>query len=140
MNASVPNETNLIDRVRVVSRLALGLVWLYEGVVPKLFFVRADQIELVRNSGLSFGAPELILHAMGLSQALLGIWLLVGFAERAAAAITTAWMCVLIVLVARGNPAMLTDPYGALIKDGCLIACAYTVWVLSPEKRATPRT
>ena len=37
-------------------------------------------------------------------------------------------MVILIVLVARANPAMLTDPYGALIKDLCLIACAFTVW------------
>ncbi|MBA2242652.1 MAG: hypothetical protein H0W04_07150 [Chthoniobacterales bacterium] len=55
-------------------------------------------------------------------------------AERLAAVFATAWMCVLIVLVAQGNPALLTDPFGALIKDVCLIACAYTVWVLSPEK------
>ena len=34
--------------------------------------------------------------------------------------------------VAMANPAMLTDPYGALIKDLCLTACAYTVWSLSP--------
>jgi hypothetical protein len=42
-------------------------------------------------------------------------------------------MWILIVLVAMANPAMLTDPYGALIKDLCLTACAYTVWSLSPS-------
>jgi hypothetical protein len=41
-------------------------------------------------------------------------------------------MWILIVLVAMANPAMLTDPYGALIKDLCLTACAFTVWSLSP--------
>ncbi len=136
MKAFQPNETSRIDRVRVVSRLALGFVWLDEGLVPKLLFVRPDQIELVRNSGFSFGAPELTLHAMGVAQAACGLWLLIGVAERAAAAVVTAWMCVLIVLVARGNPLMLTDPYGALVKDLCLIACAYTVWTLSAEKSA----
>ncbi|MBA2586084.1 MAG: DoxX-like family protein [Chthoniobacterales bacterium] len=137
MKAFQPNETSRIDRVRVVSRLALGFVWLDEGLVPKLLFVRPDQIELVRNSGFSFGAPELTLHAMGVAQAACGLWLLIGVAERAAAAVVTAWMCVLIVLVARGNPLMLTDPYGALVKDLCLIACAYTVWTLSAEKSAS---
>lgn len=124
----------IVDRVRVVSRTALGLVWLYEGIVPKLLFPRPEQTALVRASGLSFAAPGLILQLMGAAQALVGIWLLSGIAERAAAVFATAWMCVLIVLVARGNPAMLTDPFGALAKDLCLIACAYTVWVLSPEK------
>jgi hypothetical protein len=28
---------------------------------------------------------------------------------------------------------MLTDPYGALVKDYCLIACAITVWLLAPR-------
>ena len=128
------SSTSTIDRVRIVSRTALGLVWLYEGVVPKLLFPRPAQTELVRNSGLSFGAPDLTLQLMGVAQALVGVWLLSGIAERIAAAFATAWMCVLIVLVARGIPAMLTDPFGALAKDLCLIACAYTVWVLSPKR------
>ncbi len=127
----------LIDRVRIVSRSALGLVWLYEGIIPKLLFPRPEQTELVRNSGLSFGAPVLMLQAMGIGQALVGVWLLSGIAERIAAAFATAWMCLLIVLVARGNSAMLTDPFGALAKDLCLIACAYTVWVLSPSNSAS---
>ena len=127
-------STSTIDRVRIVSRTALGLVWVYEGVVPKLLFPRAEQTELVRNSGLSFGAPELTLQLMGVAQALVGVWLLSGIAERFAATFATAWMCVLIILVARGIPAMLTDPFGALAKDLCLIACAYTIWVLSPKK------
>ena len=60
-------------------------------------------------------------------------WLLTGFAERMAVAIATLGMWILIVLVAMANPAMLTDPFGALIKDLCLTACAYTVWSLSPS-------
>jgi hypothetical protein len=114
------------------SRLALGAVWLYEGLVPKLLFVRPDEVELVRRSGLYFGTPEFFLQLLGAAQAAFAIWLLVGFAQRMAVAIATIGMWVLIVLVAMANPAMLTDPYGALIKDLCLTACAYTVWSLSP--------
>jgi hypothetical protein len=33
---------------------------------------------------------------------------------------------------------MLTDPYGALVKDCCLIACAITVWMLAPAKYGNP--
>jgi uncharacterized membrane protein YphA (DoxX/SURF4 family) len=114
------------------SRLALGAVWFYEGLVPKLLFVRPDQVELVRRSGLYFGTPEFFLQLLGAAQVAFAIWLLAGFAERLAVAIATLGMWILIVLVAMANPAMLTDPYGALIKDLCLTACAYTVWSLSP--------
>lgn len=121
-----------MDPVRIICRVALGLVWLYEGLVPKLLFVRPDQIDLVERSGLYFATPELFLQLLGAAQVVCGLWLLAGFAERLAVFIATAGMVILIVLVARANPAMLTEPYGALIKDLCLIACAFTVWTLSP--------
>jgi uncharacterized membrane protein YphA (DoxX/SURF4 family) len=121
-----------MNSARIICRLALGIVWLYEGLVPKLLFVRSDQIDLVRRSGLYFGTPEFFLQLLGVAQVVCALWLLAGFAERLAVFIATTGMVVLIVLVARANPAMLTDPYGALIKDLCLIACAFTVWALSP--------
>ena len=119
------------ERVRIACRIALGLVWLYEGLVPKLLFIRADQIDLVQRSGLYFGTPGSFLKLLGIAQVAFAIWLLAGYAERLAVAVATLGMAILIVLVAGNNPWMLTDPYGALIKDLCLIACAYAVWVLS---------
>lgn len=121
-----------MNAVRIICRLALGVVWLYEGLVPKLLFVRQDQIDLVERSGLFIGTPEFFLQLLGVGQVVCGLWLLAGFAERLAVFTATTGMVILIVLVARANPAMLTDPYGALIKDVCLIACAFTVWTLSP--------
>lgn len=120
-----------MNRVRIVCRVALGGVWLYEGLVPKLLFIRPDQLDLVQRSGLYFGTPEHFLQLLGLAQVAFALWLLAGFAERLAVAVATMGMAILIVLVVRGNPWMLTDPYGALIKDLCLFACAYTVWSLS---------
>lgn len=128
-----------MKRAVTISRLSLGLVWLYEGLVPKLLFVRADEVELVRRSGIYFGTPEFFLQLLGAAQVVFAIWLLIGFAERLAVAIATLGMWTLIVLVALANPSMLTDPYGALIKDLCLTACAYTVWSLSPLTARQPR-
>ena len=122
------------DRVRVTCRLALGAVWLYEGLVPKLLFVRPDQLDLVQRSGLYFGTPQQFLQLLGLAQVIFALWLLAGVAERLAVGIGTLGMMVLIVLVAGNNPWMLTDPYGALIKDLSLIACAYAVWSLAPTE------
>jgi uncharacterized membrane protein YphA (DoxX/SURF4 family) len=127
-----------MNAVRLVCRLALGVVWVYEGLVPKLLFVRQDQIDLVERSGLFVGTPEFFLQLLGVAQVVCGLWLLAGFAERLAVFIATSGMVILIVLVACANPAMLTDPYGALIKDVCLIACAFTVWTLSPWRWRKP--
>lgn len=121
---------------KLTARVALGLVWFYEGLVPKILFLRADEIELVRKSGLMWRTPEFTLMVMGIAQIFLGVWLIVGWAERLAVAVATGWMVILILLVAAENPGMLTDPYGALIKDFCLVACATTVWILGPIKGA----
>jgi hypothetical protein len=121
--------------IKMVSRVALGIVWLYEGLVPKLLFLRGDEIELVQKSHLVWRTPEFTLQAMGVAQIAVGIWLIVGFAERTAVAVATLWMSILIALVASGIPAMLADPYGALVKDFCLFACAIAVWLLAPVTR-----
>jgi peptidoglycan/LPS O-acetylase OafA/YrhL len=118
--------------IKVISRVALGLVWLYEGLVPKLLFLRADELGLVRKSGVFWRTPEWTLQVLGVAQIAFGLWLIIGRAERLAVATATIWMFVLILLVAGCNPSMLTDPYGALVKDLCLIACAITVWMLAP--------
>lgn len=126
-----------ITRVKVAARIALGLIWLYEGIVPKLLFLQADQVELVRRSGIWWHSPQGTLQVLGVAQVAVGCWLLIGRAERIAAVIATGWMCALIILVARNNPTLLVDPYGALVKDLSLIASAYTVWILSDKTRAT---
>jgi uncharacterized membrane protein YphA (DoxX/SURF4 family) len=123
-----------ITRDQLISRIALGLVWLYQGVVPKILFPRADEIGLVRASHLVWRTPELTLQILGVAQIVVGLWLIIGIAERAGVFIATVWMLILIGLVANGNPSMLTDPYGALVKDLCLVACAITVWFLAPRQ------
>ena len=129
---------NKLHLIKLCSRLALGLVWINEGLVPKILYPRADQADLVLRSGLVWRSPEFTLLLLGLAQIAVGLWVLSGFRERLAVAVATGWMAILIVLVARGNPWMLTDPYGALVKDLCLIACAYTVWALAGERAASP--
>jgi uncharacterized membrane protein YphA (DoxX/SURF4 family) len=119
--------------IKLISRIALGLVWFYEGLVPKILFLRPDEIGLVRASHLVWRTPEFTLQILGVAQMLVGLWLIIGIAERAAVFIATLWMLILIGLVASGNQLMLTDPYGALVKDLCLVACAITVWTLAPH-------
>jgi len=107
--------------IKIISRIALGLVWFYEGLVPKILFLRADEIGLVQSSHLVWRTPELTLQILGVAQTLAGLWLIIGLAERTAVFVATSWMLILIALVASGNPSMLIDPYGALVKDLCLI-------------------
>jgi uncharacterized membrane protein YphA (DoxX/SURF4 family) len=121
-----------IQAARLLARWSLGLVWVYEGLVPKILFPHAhpEQTALVAQSAFCFGTPQRTLLTLGAAQVALGLILLTGWRERAMAALATAWMAFLIVLVAAGRPQMLSDPFGALPKDLCLAACAAVIWLL----------
>ena len=62
--------------IKLISRIALGLVWFYEGLVPKILFLRADEIGLVRAYHLVWRTPEFTLQILGVAQLLVGLWLI----------------------------------------------------------------
>jgi uncharacterized membrane protein YphA (DoxX/SURF4 family) len=130
-------ESGRIQLARLISRWALGLVWVYEGLVPKILFQHAhpEQTALVAQSAFCLGSPATTLHVLGWAQVALGVTLLSGWRDRVVAAIATGWMGALIVLVGTGRPGMWSDPFGALAKDLCLIACAAVLWLLPERKR-----
>jgi uncharacterized membrane protein YphA (DoxX/SURF4 family) len=129
-----PNTQTTLRAIKLLARVSLGLVWIYEVLVPKILMLHSlpEQTDLVQRSGLYWRSPELTLLLLGAAQVVAGVILVIGWAERAAVLLTTLWMVALIVLVAAGSPAMLTDPFGALAKDVCLLSCAATVWLLAP--------
>jgi uncharacterized membrane protein YphA (DoxX/SURF4 family) len=132
-----PIDPARVRLARVLARGSLGLVWIYEGLVPKILFPGAhpEQTALVANSLFCFATPSVTLALLGSAQIVLGLLLLSGWRDREVGAVATVWMVLLIVLVAGGRPQMLTDPFGALAKDLCLIACAAVLWVLPREER-----
>jgi hypothetical protein len=66
--------------IKLMARISLGLVWIYEGLIPKILFHSAhpEQIELVRRSGIYWHTPELTLILLGDAQILAGAILLIG--------------------------------------------------------------
>jgi hypothetical protein len=128
--------------VKTVARVLLGLVWLFEGLVPKLLAVSPGELELVRRSSLFWASPSLTLGLLGALEVLAGLWLISGRAERRSVLLASLAMLVLAGLVAVTEPAALADPLGGLSKNLGLLACAVVVWALSPltpsARRAAP--
>lgn len=129
--------------VKTAARVLLGLVWVLEGLVPKLLAVSPGELELVRRSGLFWPTPEMTLGLLGAAEVLAGLWLISGRSERWSAAMATGAMLILAGLVAVTEPSALADPLGGLSKNLGLLACALVVWALSPitpsGRRADPR-
>lgn len=128
---------------KLVARVALALVWIHEGIVPKIAAVRTSELELVANSGFVIGTPRTTLLLLGLAEIAAGLWLLSGKAERLAALLLSLAMIAIAALVLFTEPAAWTDPFGGISKNLGLLACGATVWMLSPlcpnAQNANPR-
>ncbi|RBP39597.1 DoxX-like protein [Roseimicrobium gellanilyticum] len=121
-------EWKALHRIKVAARLSIGLVWVWEGLMPKMLFPNATQFEMVRRSGWWVGSPEETLWWLGAAMVVAGIAIMSGIWERAAALVSTLAVLVLMVLVIGTNPEALHDPFGGLVKDACLFTCAALVW------------
>ncbi len=136
MNPDTALPDTQLHLLKVTARCAVGFVWIYEGLVPKILHASVEQVCMVQSSGWWWGSPEATLHILGLAMIVAGLILMSGWLEKAAQAVATASVLVLMVLVARNYPPALYDPFGGLAKDACLFTCSAVVWLLSGKTGA----
>lgn len=118
---------------KVLLRVALGGIWILEGILPKILAVSPAEVDLVRRSGVWAGSPEGTLFALGVAEVIAGLVLLIGWAERPMVLLSTLAMAVLTFLVLVNDPAAWADPYGGLVKNLALAAQAAAIWILVPH-------
>lgn len=123
---------------KVLARTALGLIWVYEGLVPKLLFTTPQEVDLVARSGAYWPTPMATLAALGVCEILGGLWLLSGRAEKSAATLSFALVAILGPVCAVLEPSILYHPFGGLSKNLSLLACAAVVWLLA--EKPVPRS
>ncbi len=129
------DQFHCLWNLKVVCRWALGLVWIWEGLVPKILWNTEVQTELVRASGCYWPDPDGFVMILGVAMIIAGIIICSGWMERVAVSVATVSVMVLIVLVVANHPSSLSDMHGGIAKDLCLFACAWVVWKLAPASR-----
>lgn len=126
-------NTKLVYQLKLTCRWALGFVWIWEGLVPKIFWTTdTRQPAMVAKSGLYWPDPETFLMILGGGMVVAGVILCIGWMERAAVLTVSVAMTILIFLVAGNNPELVADLDAGIAKDACLYACAWVVWKLAP--------
>ena len=123
---------HLLWNLKVVSRWSLGLVWIWEGLVPKIIAPTELQRELVERSGLYWPDVDTWLIILGSGMIVAGIIICSGWLERWSVLVASIAMTILIFMVVGNNPDSLKDLHGGIAKDACLYAVAYVVWKLAP--------
>ena len=117
--------------VKRACRWALGIVWIWEGLFPKLLMLSPEEYAMFETSGLYWPTVEATLITMGIAEILAGLWLLSGWNERPAVVLTTVAVLILSAAAVALDPSSLIRLYGGIIKHLALFACGYAVWVLA---------
>lgn len=66
-----------------LARGTLALVWIYQGLVPKVLFPNSGELEIFRSTGIFPGKELTGVVVLGVAQALLGLFHLAAWRSRA---------------------------------------------------------
>jgi len=127
-------ESSFITWVSYMSaRFGLGMLWLYQGIVPKLL-VRDGEIALASATGV--GSPELAVTVAGLAEVGLGLVFLLVPRWRWPFLLTVLLMPVLGLLVALVDPLYFGEPFnpfGVNVLALALGLVGYFTWAIVPR-------
>lgn len=105
-------------------RVGMALIWVTEGLFPKIFFQQALELDVVAKSGLVPMSPSTFLVLMGLAQAASGVLALV-LRGRWLVALLAAQVAALVglpLLVSWQDPSLWVHPFGPMTKNLPIIA------------------
>lgn len=121
-------KTNVVSQMLTITRIGLGLVWVYQGIIPKLLFPMEFELDIIERSQIYLHSPRVMIFLVGLGETGIGLWLLSGYRERFACFFATAFMLFLQVIVLFIEPSLLIGPFGGIAKNMGLIAMAWIIW------------
>jgi uncharacterized membrane protein YphA (DoxX/SURF4 family) len=127
-------EADFLLLLKRVARLCLGFIWVYLGLVPKLLTPVPLEHEVVRRTGLYLSSPDLTIRMIGIFEIILGLWLITGYREKLACALTSGFLIVLMILAAGEEPMLLAGPFGGMAKNAALLVLAWMVWRIASLK------
>jgi hypothetical protein len=90
--------------VHLVARVALAVIFAYQGLVPKLLVSHIDEISMLRDAGVSPAAMDIALNALGISELALAAALFVAWRRSWPALLCLVSMPIATAAVALRSP------------------------------------
>ncbi len=112
-----------------ILRGGMAVIWITEGLFPKILFQVDMEVEIVRQSGLAPCDPAVFLAALGAAQVLSGIAVLIlrGKVRQWILAIQFGALVILPLLVAWQMPDLLVHPFGPITKNIPILVGTWTL-------------
>lgn len=124
----------LTARAVTLLRVAMALIWITEGLIPKILFQQPMELQVVRASGLVPIEPGVFLRCLGAAQVASGIAVLTlgGWARRWLVWGQLLALFLLPPLVSLHQPELWVHPFGPMTKNLPMIAGTYLVLCVLP--------
>ncbi len=112
-------------------RVGMAVIWITEGLLPKVFFQQEFELEVVRNSGLVPFDAGVFLMGMGIAQALSGVAVLVlrGPLLRFVLACQFAALLALPLVVSAQDLTLWVHPFGPMTKNIPILVGTFVVLI-----------
>jgi hypothetical protein len=110
--------------IHAISRITVALVWLYQGLIPKLIARHADELVMLADSGITEAVAPTVLAVVGSAEVLLGAIVLVFFRRRWPLVLTVLLMVLATVGVVMNSPRYLTAAFNPVSLNLLLIVVA----------------
>lgn len=113
-----------------VTRLAVALIWLYQGIVPKLIFHNADELILLTQSGIPFAWQLRTLSFVGAVELFFGLLVLLLWNSRWPLYTTALAMVAATATVTIHSPAYLISAFNAVTLNVAVASLALAALLL----------
>jgi uncharacterized membrane protein YphA (DoxX/SURF4 family) len=120
--------------VHATARLALVVIFLYQGLVPKLLYRHPSELRMLSNSGLPAETAGRVLVAIGIAEVALGAALLSAWRARWPFAVILALMAVALIGVTVSSPAVLVGAFNPVALNVAVAALAGVAWLTSADR------
>jgi hypothetical protein len=111
-------------------RSGIAVIWLTEGLFPKLIFQQAAELTVVASSGWAIGGPAVFLRVLGGCEVVAGVLTLVlhGRPLRWLLLAEMVGLVVLPLLVSTQDSMLWVHPFGPLTKNVPILVGTWVLW------------
>jgi uncharacterized membrane protein YphA (DoxX/SURF4 family) len=122
-------------RVHAIARVALAIVFLWHGLIPKLLFHHPDEWLMLTDAGMGLQRARQVVFAAGIAEVLLGIWLLLGWRVRIVLPLIVVAMLLATAGIAVNSPRYLVAAFNPVTLNLCVLALAAIAWLSAPDSQ-----
>ena len=128
-----PEHAMQCSAIHALARIAIAFVWLWHGLIPKLIFHDADEINMLVQAGVpAFLLPRLV-SLFGIAEIAMAILVLLTWRRRAMFPLQAILMLGALAGVAVRSPGYLTHAFNPVTLNLLVVALAAAGWLASPR-------